>query len=62
MLWEETKKRIDPRKDFLKSILDRAFDIFCRGIANIEKQGCLKDVRRKRTVQKGIEYPFMADS
>jgi hypothetical protein len=49
------------RKDFLKSTLDRAFDIFCRGIVDIERRGCLKDVRWKRTVQKGIEYPFMAD-
>lgn len=32
VVWEEAKKQIDPRKDFLKSTLDRAFDIFCWGI------------------------------
>lgn len=31
MLWEETKRRIDPAKDFLKPTLDRAFEIFCNG-------------------------------
>lgn len=32
VIWEEAKRKIDPRKDFLKATLDRAFDIFCRGI------------------------------
>jgi AcrR family transcriptional regulator len=32
MMWEEAKRRINPKKDFLKSTLDRAFEIFCRGI------------------------------
>ena len=32
VLWEEAKRKIDPQKDFLKGTLDRAFDIFCRGI------------------------------
>ncbi len=32
MMWEEAKKRINPEKDFLKSTLDQAFKIFCRGI------------------------------
>ena len=32
VIWEESKKKINPRKDFLKQTLDKAFDIFCRGI------------------------------
>jgi AcrR family transcriptional regulator len=32
VIWEEAKRKIDPRKDFLKATLDLAFDIFCRGI------------------------------
>lgn len=32
VIWEEAKRKIDPRKDFLKATLDRAFDIFCRGV------------------------------
>jgi len=32
--WEESKKRLNPEKDFLKSTLDRAFDIVCCGIKN----------------------------
>ena len=32
VIWEESKKRMNPRKDFLKPTLSRAFDIFCRGI------------------------------
>ena len=35
VIWEESKKRISPRKDFLKSSLDRAFDIFCQGIKKL---------------------------
>jgi AcrR family transcriptional regulator len=33
VLWEESKRALDPRKDFLKSTLDMAFEIFRRGIA-----------------------------
>jgi hypothetical protein len=32
VIWEESKRKINPRKDFLKPTLDKAFDIFCRGI------------------------------
>jgi AcrR family transcriptional regulator len=32
VLWEESKRRFNPKKDFLKSTLDTAFDIFCSGI------------------------------
>ena len=32
VLWEESKKKIDANKDFLKPTLDKAFDIFCQGI------------------------------
>lgn len=32
VIWEESKRKINPEKDFLKSTLDKAFDIFCRGI------------------------------
>ena len=37
MMWEEAKRRINPQKDFLKSTLDRAFEIFCRGIERVNK-------------------------
>jgi len=33
VLWEESKRALDPRKDFLMPTLDIAFDIFGRGIA-----------------------------
>jgi AcrR family transcriptional regulator len=39
MIWEEAKRRINPRKDFLKPTLDRAFEIFCRGIEKDNKGG-----------------------
>jgi AcrR family transcriptional regulator len=32
VMWEESKRRLNPRKDFLKSTLDKAFDIFLKGI------------------------------
>lgn len=32
VLWEESKKLFDPRKDHLKSTLELAMEIFCRGI------------------------------
>jgi AcrR family transcriptional regulator len=32
MLWEDTKKRMDPKKDFFKSTLDKAFDMIIEGI------------------------------
>ena len=34
VLWEESKKIIDNKKDFLKPTLDIAFDIFRKGITN----------------------------
>ena len=37
VLWEESKKRHNPKKDFLKSTLDTAFEIFCRGIKKKRK-------------------------
>ncbi len=37
MMWEEAKRRINPKKDFLKSTLDLAFEIFCRGIEKENK-------------------------
>jgi AcrR family transcriptional regulator len=33
VLWEESKRGLDPRKDFLMPTVDMAFDIFGRGIA-----------------------------
>jgi AcrR family transcriptional regulator len=44
MMWEGAKRRINAKKDFLKSTLDRAFEIFCRGIK--------KNNTRKRNLQK----------
>jgi hypothetical protein len=32
LIWEESKKKLNPDKDFLKSTLDAAFDTFYRGI------------------------------
>jgi AcrR family transcriptional regulator len=32
VIWEESKQRMNPQKDYLKQTLSRAFDIFCRGI------------------------------
>ncbi|MBW1841536.1 MAG: TetR/AcrR family transcriptional regulator [Deltaproteobacteria bacterium] len=32
VLWEESKRIIDPEKDYLKSTLETAFEIFARGI------------------------------
>jgi AcrR family transcriptional regulator len=37
MMWEGAKRRINPKKDFLKSTLDQAFEIFCRGIKKDNK-------------------------
>jgi AcrR family transcriptional regulator len=34
VLWEESKRLIDNKKDFLKSTLEVAFEIFARGIAS----------------------------
>lgn len=39
VLWEESKKKIDSKKDFLKPTLDRAFDIFCQGIIKDGNRG-----------------------
>jgi AcrR family transcriptional regulator len=32
VIWEEAKRQIDPRKNFLKTTLDKIFDIFLEGI------------------------------
>jgi hypothetical protein len=32
VVWEESKRRLNPKKDFLKPTVDRAFDVFYRGI------------------------------
>ena len=32
MLWEDSKKKINEKKSFFKSTLDRAFEIFCHGV------------------------------
>jgi len=37
VVWEEAKKQIDPKKNFLKPTLDRAFDIFYWGIKKEEE-------------------------
>lgn len=37
VIWEESKKRINSKKDFLKPSLDRAFDIFSKGILKARK-------------------------
>jgi hypothetical protein len=35
VLWEESKRLIDSQKDFLKSTLEIAFEVFSRGIRTI---------------------------
>jgi AcrR family transcriptional regulator len=37
MLWEEAKRRFNPEKDFLKSTLDRAYEVFCGGVRADDK-------------------------
>jgi hypothetical protein len=37
VIWEESKRKINPKKDFLKSTLDRVFDIFCHGTKRNKK-------------------------
>ncbi len=32
VVWEGAKKQLNPKKDFLKSTLDRAFEVFVKGI------------------------------
>jgi AcrR family transcriptional regulator len=32
VVWEEAKRKISPEKDFLKSTLDTAFEILCKGL------------------------------
>jgi AcrR family transcriptional regulator len=32
LIWEESKRKLNPKKDFLRSTLDTAFEIFYRGI------------------------------
>src|SRR4030042_3019619 len=32
VIWEEAKRKIDPRKNFLKATLDKMFDVFLEGI------------------------------
>lgn len=34
VLWEESKKMFDPRKDHLRSTLNLAMEIFCKGISS----------------------------
>ncbi len=46
MMWEEAKRRINPKKDFLRSTLDLAFEVFCRGIE--------KDNKGRKKRQKGF--------
>jgi AcrR family transcriptional regulator len=36
ILWEESKRSLDPRKDFLKPTLETAFEIFRRGLREAE--------------------------
>jgi hypothetical protein len=47
VLWEESKRLIDSQKDFLKSTLDIAFEVFSRGIrtspGSINSEQTLKD-------------------
>lgn len=36
VLWEETKRKINPQKDYFKNTLDRAFAVFTRGIKKLD--------------------------
>jgi AcrR family transcriptional regulator len=39
VLWEDSKQKLNPHKDFLKATLDQAFDIFLDGITKNTKKG-----------------------
>ena len=36
VVWEEAKRKLNPEKDFIKPTLDKAFEIFLRGISKEE--------------------------
>jgi hypothetical protein len=36
VMWEESKRRFDPKKDFLKPTLDKAFTIILEGIRKVD--------------------------
>jgi len=38
VLWEESKRSLDPRKDFLKPTLDMAFELLGRGLIQRHRQ------------------------
>jgi AcrR family transcriptional regulator len=52
VLWEESKRMMNPAKDFLKSTLDLAIDIFKRGIL-AEGRAPSSDMARKAAVHDG---------
>lgn len=37
VLWEESKRTLDPRKNFLKPTLDMAFEVLARGITHLNQ-------------------------
>jgi AcrR family transcriptional regulator len=42
VLWEESKRSLDPRKNFLKPTLDMAFEVFGRGLMQRDRQSRAK--------------------
>jgi len=38
VLWEESKRTLDPRKNFLKPTLDMAFEVLARGMAHLNQE------------------------
>jgi len=44
ILWEESKKIIDHKKDYVKSTLETAFEIFGRGVKKYPDSEALKDM------------------
>lgn len=47
VLWEESKRALDPRKDFLKPTLDMAFEVFGRGLTQSTRKEVSESINPK---------------
>jgi AcrR family transcriptional regulator len=48
VLWEESKRTLDPRKNFLKPTLDLAFEVFERGLLRRNRQSHANSTKGQR--------------
>lgn len=55
VLWEESKKMFDPRKDHLKATLSLAMEIFCKGISAYSMAEEDKEMPKSAEHSKGCE-------